>query len=413
MKPSERKRRDRDERREQARAEAAQQVGVRPWFALAIFHLVLAATLALLRANGVAFLPGEAHVIVAVAACFLAAGGLAYGFAPPFLKRAVLAPALASVPLAALLAGEAAMLVLPALGRDALAPLMMGAGAAFLFVPLHLGASAAFGPEWRGGVALFAKDQPFRRGDVGAAAAFGLGLLGLALAGVALLYPPRGLATTGLALAIVSGLAPFLLGVLLFLLPRNAKSPMPGLTLVGAALGLQAYAGVALALGFARPLSVSFRFPAAALALAYALVVVATLRLRFPEKPGPQLVRARPFLNGGLALGALASVVTFLALVGGLPNELLPLAAYAHVTFLASCAVACALLGAPILLNAVPRPGRWGKWSAALAILGLFLVAPAFQYARPAAPGAAVVLVSTLVLLWGVAPMRKPRRECD
>lgn len=405
----------RSEARAAARAQRpkeAAQVDARAWFIVGFVHLAAAAIAGAALAATSTFLPREAHVIVALTGVFLVAGGLAYGFAPPFLKREVIAPGLAMLPLAAILAGDAASLVSAALGRDALHPLLVGAGIAFLLLPLHLFGSAAVGRAWRGGVALFAKDQPFRRGDLLAASAFAVSLVGWAAAGATFLAPPRGIASTGIVLALFLGVMPFFAGVLAFLLPRNAKAPMPGLTLAAAALFFQTLSALGLAYAFARPLGADFRFPAAGILLATLLFAVALLRNRFPEKPGPQLVRARPFLNAALALAGLAAVTLPLAFLHGLPNDLVPVTLYLHLLLAASLATACALLGAPILLNAVPREGSWGKWAAATAILGMFLLAPAFQYPRPPFPGAALIAAASILLVWGLAPMRKPRREC-
>lgn len=397
-----------------ARREPRPPPPTRAWFATGFALLGIAALLGAARAGPLITLPGAFAPLIAVTGSFLVAGGLAYGFAPPFLKREILAPRLSpAIPAVAALAVLAGLVALAWRGQgDGLRVLMAGCGLALALAPSQLVLSAFLGPAWRGGIALFAQDQPFRRGDALAAASFGLGMLGAAAAGIAWLLPPRGIPSAGFALALCAGLLPFFAGVLLFLLPRNAKAPLEGATLVGAALLAQTLGAAGLAFAFARPLGADFRWPGAALALSTALFLAAMLRIRFPAHQGVQLQRARPFLQGAFALAILCALVLVIATVTGTPGELLGLALLAYAVLAAQLSAACALLGAPILLNAVPREGGWARWSASLSILSLFLLAPAFQHPRPAFPGALVLLLATLLLLWGLWPMRKPRRAC-
>lgn len=372
-------------------------------FLLGYLHLTAAALVGVALAGGLP-VPVFADLLLAVAGLALVAAALAFGYAGPFLKREVPAPDAAWAMVALLVAADAAL----AWRVDWAA---RGVGLAIVALPLHVAATAAFGKPWRGGIAIFAKDQPFRRGDALAAAAFALGLLGLLAGGVLLALLARGIPTAGIAVALLGGVLPFLAGMLLFFLPRNAKTPLPGATLVGTALGVWSVSTVALGVAFTRPVGGEFRAPAIGALLAIALFQTALLRLRF-GKPGVQLLRARPFLRGAAALAPLTGVTLALSMAGGLPGPLLPVAAYAFLVLGALLAVAATLLGAPILLNSVPRAGRWGMISSALGIAGLFLLAPAFQYPRPPVFGAIVLAVAMLVAVWGLAPMRTPRRDC-
>lgn len=365
-------------------------------------HLGLAAFAGAGRAGGLP-VPLFADLLLASAGLVLVAAGLAHGYAGPFLKRVIPVPGLAWGMLALVLVGDALLFDVAWAAR--------AFGLAFLVLPLHLAATAAWGREWRGGVALFAKDQPFRRGDLIAAVTFGISLVGLAAAGLLLAFLVRGIPTPGLAVLLLGFALPFFAGMLLFLLPRNAKTPLPGATLVGAALALSASSTLALGIAFAQPASADFRWPAAGALLADVLLLAALSRLRFPE-PGPQMRRALPLVRAAGALAVLAGIALALATAGGLPGSLLPVAAYAHVLLAATLATAATLLGAPILVNSVPREGRWAAAASGLAIAGLFLLAPSFQYDRPPVVGAILIVAASLLALWGLAPLRTPRREC-
>jgi hypothetical protein len=385
------------------------ELPLRGLFLAGYAHVALAALAGLARAARLVAYPEEVPLLLASAGLVLVALAVAYGFAPPFVKREVLGVWPAYVAMAAVGVGTALAVALP-LARLDPTPLVAGAyGVAFLVPPIHLAASALAGAPWRGGIALFAKDQPFRRGDALAAAAFAASFVALAASGALLLGRPHGVVTAGLVALLLGHLATFFGGVLVFLLPRNAKTPLPGLTLVAFALLVHVAAVVALVLAFVFPLDADFRYPAAGALLATLLFGVALLRLRV-EKPGPVLARARPWLGGAAALGVLAPLALVLALAGGEPGPLLPVAAIAYTLLAAVLAVAATLLCAPILLNSVPREGRWGAWAAALAIAGLFLLAPSYQYERAAFPGAVLLAAACALAVWGLAPMRTPRR---
>lgn len=390
------------------------QVNARPWFVAGFLHLGAAAVLGALRASPSRAVDEWAHVLFALAGVLLVAGGIAHGFVAPFLKREPRTAALAHASLALVLAADVLALLAQPLG--VVVPLRYALWAyatAFLLLPLHVALVAVAGTPWRGGVALFSKDQPFRRGDLLAATSFATALAGLAAAAVLLAFPPRGLPNVGVAVFILCFALPFLVAFLLFILPRNAKTPLPGFTLHAAGLVLIVFGGIGLALALAFPVGANFRLPAVTLALAHAFTLVAFLRLRFPDPAGAQVRRARPFLRGAFVFSLLAPAVTLLATwSGSVQLDLLILTTYLYVLLVATLAVAATLLGAPILLNAVPRDGRWGAFAAAAAIAGAFLLAPALQHPRAAFPGALVILAAALLLLWGAAPMRRPRREC-
>ncbi|HWH08043.1 MAG TPA: hypothetical protein VNX21_02520 [Candidatus Thermoplasmatota archaeon] len=372
------------------------EIPAKPWLVAGFVQMGIAAVAGVLVAAGFAASPLD--LLLAGAGVVLVACGLAYGYAPPFLKREALGAWPAHAALGLVLLANPLALLGPRWAASA-------AGAGFLLVPLHLAASAAWGKPWRDGVALFAKDQPYRRGDRIAAAAFALALAALAAAGALLLAPPRGLLTTGLAVLLLGFALPFHAGALVFLLPRNAKTPLAGATLVVASLGVGALAAAGLAAAFAFPLQGDFRSPAWAALLADVLMVAALARLR-PESPGAQWRRARPFLRGAAALALLAGLGLALAMAGGLPGPLLRPAAYAHAALAGLLATAAALLAAPVLVNSVPREGGWGKVAAAGAIAGVLVAA----YAPFV--GALVLAAATGLVLWGLAPMRTPRRAC-
>lgn len=388
-------------------------VPARPWFLAGFAHLGAAALLGAIAAAPSARVEPSLHVLVALAGVFLLAGGLMHGFLAPFLKREPRTAMLAHASFALVLAADLAGLAAPWLDALQAAHAEQIYGAAFLLFPLHVLLAAFWGAPWRGGIALFAKDQPFRRGDLFVLAGVGAALAGLVAASVVLLAQTRGHASAAPAILLLAFAIPFFHAFLAFILPRNAKAPLPGITLHAVALALTLAAAAGLAYAFARPFDADFRVPAATALVAAGLALVAFARLRFPTPLGPQVRRARPFLRGAFALALLAPIVLVLATVRFPPQlDLLAVALYAHLVLVALLAVACALFGAPILLNAIPREGRWGAWTAALAIAALFLLAPSIQYERSLFPAAATLLAAAAILLWGVAPLRTPRRDC-
>lgn len=390
------------------------EVQARPWFIAGYLHLGAAAFFGLVRAAPDESWSDWVHVLLALSGIFLVLGGLAHGFIAPFLKREPRTPVVAHAALGLVLVADAAALLDPFVGGLATRHWLALYGAAFALLPVHVALTAIGGTPWREGIALFAKDQPFRRGDVLAASAFGTALVALLASATLLALPPRGIPNSAVAVFLLGFALPFGAGFLTFILPRNAKTPLPGLTLHAAALVLLAASALGLALAFAFPLGANFRLPAVTAALGIGFALTGFLRLRFPEPAGAQVRRARPLLRGAFALALLAPAVLLLATWRGIPQlDLLSVALYLHLLLAAALAAAGTLFGAPILLNSVPREGRWAAWAAALAILGAFLLAPAFQYARSPVPGAAVIVAAAIVLLRGLAPMRTPRRECE
>lgn len=384
------------------------------WLFLAGYaHLGLAALVGITLAAPSSIFPRQLDVLLASGGIVLVALALACGFAPPFTKREVLAPTWAPlVPIALMSVADALAIALYWTGRDAMPLAERLYGAAFLFAALHLAASALLGRAWRGGIALFAKDQPFRRGDQVAAACFAAALAALAFAGALLAWLPRGLPVAGLVALHLGFVVPFFAGALVFLLPRNAKRPLEGATLVVGALAVQLASAIALALAFALALRSGMRLAASGALLATVLFLFVAWRMRV-DAPGPVLARARGALRGAAALGALAGIALLLAVAGDAPSALFPAAAYTALAFGALFAIGVTLLGAPILVNAVPREGRWASWAGAIAVAGLFLLAPAFQFAERGAFVGALVLVAAMgISLWGLAPMRTPRRDC-
>src|SRR5581483_11297983 len=89
--------------------------------------------------------------------------------------------------------------------------------------------------------------EAFRVGDRVAASAMALGAAGALAAGLLFALPPRDVPTSALALLLFVGLLPLAGGGLAFLLPRLAGAPLPGATILGAALALCASGGIGLA----------------------------------------------------------------------------------------------------------------------------------------------------------------------
>ncbi|HEX2022017.1 MAG TPA: hypothetical protein VHH36_04845, partial [Candidatus Thermoplasmatota archaeon] len=315
------------------------QVFARPWLIAGWLQIAAAALLGVVAAAPSDLWPAYAHAAGAAVGLVLVAGGLAHGFASPFTKREPRTAIPAHAALGLLLAGDALALAHPLAATLAWAYLAWGAGCVAL--ALHLALVLAAGAPWRGGVALFAKDQPFRVGDMAAAAAFAVATLGLALGGALLLALPRGLPNAALAALLLLHAAPFFAGVLLFLLPRNAKRALPGVTLHTAALALLVAGGAGVLVATLDPLRAaggSARYAAASVALACALFLVAILRLPRPARPGAQLARAAPMLRASFALALLAPFALLLALLGDPSVPLLALALYAWLALGAALA---------------------------------------------------------------------------
>lgn len=387
------------------------ELSARPWLLAGFLHFGLAAAAGLVVAAPSHVVHEWAPVLLSLAGVYLVAGGLAIGFLSPFVKREPPTALLAHAGLALVLAADAWMLASRGLGfelRLAIAPYAL----AYAALPLHVGATALAGRPWRGGVALFAKDQPFRVGDTLAAGAALVSMLALVASAALFAWPPRGLPNAAAAVFLLAFALPFFGAFLAFILPRNAKAPLPGVTLLAAALALLASGAAGLALAFAFPLGANFRFPAVAVALGHLFSLWAFARVRV-ERPGPQATRARPLLRGTMALAVLAPLALALATWQPAQLVLLPLPLHVYAVLAVVLAAACTLYGAPILLNAVPREGRWAMASAALGIAGLFVLGQAIQFDRSAFPGAVVLGIASAALLWGLAPMRAPRRECD
>lgn len=388
------------------------QVATRSWFLAGFAHLAAAALMALVAAAPSKLFPAPLHFVLGMVGVFLVGSALAYGFASPFTKREAFALWPSQAALGLVLAADGLIVVTSIIHGDTMRAATLLFGAAFVLVPLDLLVTALVGREWRDGIAIYAKDQPFRLDDIMAATCFAVSMGALAVAGGLLVWVPRRLVVPGMVLFALGYALPFFTGVLLFLLPRNAKRPLHGVVLIGAALVIEMLAAIALTLGFLVAGS-DLRFSGGGVLLAILLAGAAFLRITFPRPLGAQVRRALPLLRAAGALAVIAGLALPLSLAGGTPGTLFAPAAYAMLVLCAVLAVTGTLLAAPILLNSVPREGAWAKWAGVLAIAGLFLVGPAFQYARSPFPGAVVLAVSTVVVIWGVAPMRTPRRDCN
>lgn len=256
-------------------------------------------------------------------------------------------------------------------------------------------------------VSPLAPGQPYRTGDMAALAGLAVGAAGLLASALLLAFPPRPIPTSGLVTLLLGALAPLLLGALTFLVPRHAREPLSGATLVAGALLMVVLAAAGLAWAYARPVGADFRTPAAVVVLAAALSGVAFLRVPLPGDAGP----ARPLLRGAFVLGGLAALATFLAYLGNLPGSLVAVALYALLVEGALLAMGALLLGSRLLLPGRVVGAAWAKWATALAIAGLFVLAPHFQYPRSAFPGAVVLTVAAMVALWGARGLLVPARQ--
>ncbi|GEM_PF-6569223 len=370
------------------------------WLAAGAAQVAVGLLLAMFVSSGSAIAPPSAHVVLLAVGLLLAAGGLALGLSPPFLRRAADVPLLGAATVAASFAGD---LALPVSVRA------FGAlqGLALLLLVAHLPAALLRGARYDGDD-LFAPEQPFRVGDRVAAAALATGAAATLASGVLLVAPPRDVPTSALALAILVALPAILLGALAFLLPRLARAPLSGATLLSASLVLGGLGGVALAFAYARPLATDFRYPATAVALAVALALLALLRVRLPADLDLRFAPARPLLKGAFVLAGLGALLLFLAMLGGAPSVLSPLAAYLLLAFTAVGVAAVTLAAGPLLFPGAPAGTGWARWSAALAIAAMFLVAPAFQYPRSAFPGAVVAAVAFALAVAGLWPLARP-----
>lgn len=346
----------------------------------------------------------EIHAILLATGLTLAAQALALALLPAFTGREA-RPVVGGVALGAAILAPA--LIVP------FGFLPWG----FLSAPLLL---AALGSAWPGApveghVSPFEAIRPHRVGDRLALAAFLVGLAGAVAGAILLFVAPRGLPMAGLAVLLLAGALPLAAGVLAFLLPRATDRPLPGATRLAAALVVLPLAALALALAFAFLGLGGFRAAAAGVLLAHVLALAGFLRVKLPAAPTGPLAHARPLLRGAAALAPLAGLALLLALAADAPGPLLPLAFYAHAALGALLLAAASHLAAPFLgLRPGGRP-LWSKIGAATLIAGPFLLAPAFQYDRPALPGAAVLalggllVAAPLLLRAPEAPRRRKR----
>lgn len=379
----------------------------RPWLVAGLAHVAFGVVLGLALAAPVAGLDPFAHFLVLSSGAAMLGLALLLGLAPAFLRRDWPAPFLTHAAIGLAVVGDALWLASWAMGEPDLRLLLAPHGLALMLGAAHVPLLLVAGRPWGAGVDVLAPGQPYRQGDAASASAFGVGLLGLVAASALLLAPARGVPTAGLAALLLGFLLPTLLGALLFLLPREARTPLKGATLVGAALAVHALAVAALLHAFIRPVGADFLYPTAGVALGYVLAATALLRVRPPDEPAERLARTRPLLLTGLILLGFAVLTSLLSVSGRVPNNLLPVALYVHFALALCLAAAALVLAAPLTLPGRPRAGSWPKWAGAVAIMGLFLLAPHFQYPRSAFPGAVVLALAALLLVAGLAPLAR------
>lgn len=375
--------------------------------AAALVQLGVGAALALVRAAPHEALPDDDHAVALAAGLALLALAVGLAVAPAFAGREPRDAAPALLAAALVLAGNVP------LARGSTLLLGAGLAACAFLLPLAL----LRGRPVDGHAGLFAPDAPHRAGDRMSLVLLATGLGGLLVGGLLLAVPPRGTPSAGLAVLVLAGILPLATGVLSFLLPRLANRPLPGVTFLAASLVLLLGGAAGLAVAFSFPLGARFREPAALVLLAHAFALASLARLSLADGlvgPGP---RARPFVRGAAVLAALAGVALLLALADRVPNDLLPLALYAHLA-LALLALCGALAAAGPFLDLHPATSlAWAKAGAALVIAGLFLLAPSFQYPRSPFPGALVLVLGGLccarAFLAGASPAapRAARRK--
>lgn len=357
--------------------------------ALGTFQSFLGVALALVASAPAGPFVPVAHVLLLASGLAFVALAVALSVSPLFTGREVVGASFAWPALVGLLVGDA---------------LLLGVGASWgVGVALVL-AAGVFGASLLRGAPLASREEAstHRVGDRVGAAGVVAGVAGLVGAGVLLVAAPRGLPVAGLAVLIVGAVLPLLGGVLALLVPRLSGVALPGATILGTALALLASGAAFLAVSFAFPSLGGFRNAAAGILLGEVLALVAFLRVRL----SPSAAQARPLLRGAAVLAPLAGVALLLGLLGDAPNELLPLAVYAHLAFAGLLAVGALALAAPFLgLAPSPRLGRL-KVGAALVIAGLFLLAPSFQYPRGTFPGALVMVIGALMVAWPFVPRR-------
>lgn len=369
---------------------------------LGLAHVLAALLLGLAQAVA-PVLPAQTHALVGAMGLTLAALGLSLPLAPALLQRDVGSAGVATGILLFTLLADAAGVLFLALDRDPRDILQMGYAFALAWTLLAILHARVRGEP--SGADVYAAGEPFRKGDMVSAAYHGVALAGLAAAALLLAFPPRDLPTAGLAVLVLGALVPLAAGALLFLLPRAARQPLPGATLLLAALVFHALATGAFAFAFARPVGASFTLPAAVLLLADALALTALLRFRYAPAT---LARERSLLQAALALAPLATLALLLGVLGDEPNALLPMALYAHLALALVLVTLLAPLAAPLVLRAPHALGRRARWGAVLLILGLFLLAPAFQYPRPSLPGAALSVLGAALLVSAAWPAKTP-----
>lgn len=373
----------------------AQQARI--WLLGALGALALGGIAGLLTAGGADVDPYVHLALLTVGASFLAVA-LSLGLLPAFARRDWPAPlhAIAALGVAAL--GP----MLYAFTQD-LRHLTAPLGVALILAAAHPLALVLQGTRWKTGESLLAAGNPFRPTDSVALASLSVSLAGAGAGGVLLVTLPRGLPNAALVVLLLSCALPAALGALLFVLPREARAPLRGATLAGAALVVLALAALTLALAFAFPLQSDFFWPSVGVVLALTFGILTLRRVAPPA-------HARPLLRATLALAVLAGIVLVLATLGGKPSRLAGLALHAQLVFALALLVAALQVGARLMLPGQPKGARWWKWTSALAIAGLFLLAPAYQYPRSPFPGALVLAVALALAVAGLMPLASSAR---
>lgn len=345
--------------------------------AAGVLQALLGVILGLVATSPSVLLPVHAPVVILSSGLALVALATALAVSPAFTGREPLGPAWAWPGPAILLAGDAVLL---STGRT------WGVGAGLLLGAAVVAASAARGPRLAD--ARPADAEAHRVGDRLAAAGLAVGLAGVAGGALLLVLPPRGLPVAGIVALLGGGVLPLLLAPLALLLPRLARAPLPRATVLGAALGVLALAAPFLALSFSLPGVGGLQAAASGVLLAEVLGLAALQGLTLADVPDARAERARPFLRAAAVLAPLAGLVLLLSVLHDRPNDLLPVAAWAHVVLAGLLAGAAVAAAAPFLGVALVGRPLWPKLGAAMLVAGLFLLAPAAQQGHSAFPGA-------------------------
>lgn len=352
-------------------------------------HFYTAAALLAIGAFCVPFMAAQMPRFPEAAGLFALLGGLTLmlegiilWYLPSFTKRRVILRTAAHV-------GPPAFIALVVLGAlDA--PPGIALGLALVSLATVVLASALAGPAWRGGVAFWRSDSPYRAGDGGAAIALGAGALACGVGGIAALAGSMDLAAPAWIVALY--LLP--LGALAHLVPRLRARPLAVAPFL---------AGVALIV--AAPFLVLARIDPTFAAPVLLLPGLAIAAPGGAKRAGARSRDATPPLMAALVALALAAAM----LLAG-PRLAFP-GTVALAVALGLGVAGLSLIALPVLFNQRPA-SAFVPWATAAALAGVFGFAFAHLLGRTLVPGAILLAAALLLWLAALAPLRRPRRYC-